>query len=243
MNDFILNFGKSEILILLAMLPAFVIGFIIYKKDVIEKEPFLLLLKLFLFGVLSTGVALFLEIYMQKIFAFSQETNFLSILFRSFIIIALCEELIKWLFTYVITWRGKNFNYTYDAIVYSVFIALGFATMENIMVILFNNVSLLTSLLRGLITVPAHAFFAILSGYYLGLTKSYFARGWNRKAKKNICLSIILPILMHGLFDFLLFTDNTVSIVLVTIFIIYLYFSSYVKVSEASRKSKKITEK
>ena len=48
---------------------------------------------------------------------------------------------------------------------------------------------------------------------------------------------------MHGLFDFLLFTDNTVSIVLVTIFIIYLYFSSYVKVSEASRKSKKITEK
>ena len=103
MNDFILNFGKSELLILLAMLPAFVIGFIIYKKDVIEKEPFLLLLKLFLFGVLSTGVALFLEIYMQKIFAFSQETNFLSILFRSFIIIALCEELIKWLFTYVIT--------------------------------------------------------------------------------------------------------------------------------------------
>ncbi len=243
MNDFILNFGKSELLILLAMLPTFVIGFIIYKKDIIEKEPFLLLLKLFLFGVLSTGVALFLEIYMQKIFAFSQETNFLSILFRSFIIIALCEELIKWLFTYVITWRGKNFNYTYDAIVYSVFIALGFATMENIMVILFNNVSILTSLLRGLITVPAHAFFAILSGYYLGLAKSYFARGWNRKAKKNICLSIILPILMHGLFDFLLFTDNTVSIVLVTIFIIYLYFSSYVKVSEASRKSKKITEK
>ena len=71
MTNFIINFGKTELLILLAMLPSIVIGFIIYKKDIIEKEPIKLLLKLFLFGILSTGVALFLEIYAEKIFPFS----------------------------------------------------------------------------------------------------------------------------------------------------------------------------
>ena len=48
MANLIFNFGKTELLILLAMLPSIVIGFIIYKKDIIEKEPIKLLLKLFL---------------------------------------------------------------------------------------------------------------------------------------------------------------------------------------------------
>lgn len=238
MVDFVTNFGRTDVLILLAMLPSFIIGFIVYKKDVIEKEPVLLLLKLFLFGALSTGVALFFEIYMQKIFSFNNDV--FNMFFRSFIIIGLCEELVKWLFTYVITWKQKNFNYTYDAIVYSVFIALGFATIENIMVILFNNGGLMLSLLRGVITVPAHAFFAILSGYYLGLAKKYMIRGWKKRYNKCMILSIVLPILMHGLFDFLLFADNTISLILVAIFIIYLYFSSYFKIINASKESKKL---
>ncbi len=241
MENFILNFGKSEILILLAMLPSFIIGFIIYKKDVIEKEPVLLLLKLFLFGVLATGVALFFEIYLQKIFLF--DNYFFNIFFKSFFIIGLCEELIKWLFTYVITWKEKNFNYTYDAIVYSVFIALGFATIENIMVISFNDSSVIVSLLRGIITVPAHAFFAITSGYYLGLSKKYLTRGWIKRYRKNKALSLLLPVFFHGLFDFLLLADNVISLVFIVIFIIYLYFSSYLKITRASKQSKKITEK
>lgn len=59
MANFIVNFGRTDILILFAMLPSIIIGFIIYKKDVIEKEPFILLVKLILFGVLSAGISLF----------------------------------------------------------------------------------------------------------------------------------------------------------------------------------------
>lgn len=50
MVDFIVNFGKMDFLIILAMLPSIILGFIIYKKDVVEKEPVSLLIKLFLFG-------------------------------------------------------------------------------------------------------------------------------------------------------------------------------------------------
>lgn len=241
MTDFIMNYGKTDLLILLAMLPSIIIGFIIYKKDIIEKEPIRLLIKLFVFGMLSTGVALFLEIYAEKIFAFALNPGVINVLFKSFVVISLSEELVKWLFTYVICWRDKNFNYTYDAIVYCVFISLGFATVENIIAVLSNDGGFALALQRGLITVPAHAFFGIISGYYMGLAKKCELRGWVHKSKKNLMLSLILPVLIHGLFDSLLFMSSKLSLTLVTTLIIYLYFSSYSKVVRTSNESKKIT--
>ena len=66
----LVNFETHYILILLAMIPSFIIAFIIYKRDKIEKEPILLLIKLFIFGILSSGVALFFEIYLEKLLPF-----------------------------------------------------------------------------------------------------------------------------------------------------------------------------
>ena len=243
MTNFIINFGNTELLILLAMLPSIVIGFIIYKKDIIEKEPIKLLLKLFLFGILSTGVALFLEIYAEKIFPFSLQSNIIGILFRSFIIISFCEELVKWLFTYVICWKDKNFNYVYDAIVYCVFISLGFASIENLIAILSNSGGFTLALQRGLITVPAHAFFGIISGYYLGLAKKYEARRWNKRKRKYIILSLLIPIIVHGMFDSLLFLSSTASLLFATALIVYLYLSSALKVVKTSSEAKKITRR
>lgn len=240
MINFIINNGKTELLILLAMIPSLIIGFIIYKKDIIEKEPISLLLKLFLLGILSTGVALFLEIYAEELFPFSLNNSILSILFRSFIIISFCEELVKWLFTYVICWKNNNFNYMYDAIVYCVFISLGFATIENIIAVLSNDRGVILALKRGLITVPAHAFFGIISGYYMALAKKYEKRRWHKKGKKNLILSLIIPILVHGLFDFLLFMSSKLSLIILTIFIVYLYISSYFKIIKFSNKKSKI---
>ena len=52
--------------------------------------------------------------------------------------------------------------YVYDAIVYCVFISLGFASIENLIAILSNSGGFTLALQRGLITVPAHAFFGII---------------------------------------------------------------------------------
>lgn len=241
MFNMINNFKEIHILLLFAMLPSFIIGFIIYKKDVIEKEPFFLLLKLFLCGILAVGVSLFLEIYAEKIFPFANNQNIIGILFKSFIVIAVCEEFVKWLFTYVICWRKREFNYVYDAIVYSVFISLGFATIENIISVLSSEADFMLAFKRGIITVPVHAFFGIISGYYLGLAKKYENRGWKRRYKKSLLLSILMPILCHGIFDGLLFLSNKLSIILVFLLILYFYYSAYLKVTDVSKLTKKIT--
>ncbi len=236
MKDFIIDFGKTDLLILLAMLPAIIFGFVIYKKDVVEKEPLKLLIKLFIFGILSAGVALLIEVYAENIFTFASKENIIGIAFKSFLIIGLVEEGVKWLFTYFLCWHQKEFNYNYDAIVYMAFISLGFATIENIFAVLANKWDFLFILQRGLITVPAHVFFAILSGYYLGRAKKYYNRNWRNKAKKQLFLSVLLPVIAHGLFDFLLFMSNRIGFLFAFIFIIYLYISSFMKINKVSKE-------
>lgn len=175
-------------------------------------------------------------------FPFTLENNLISIFVRAFFIIGLSEEFVKWLFTYVISWRNKAFNYAYDAIVYAVFIALGFATIENIIAVLGNKGDFFLAFQRGLITVPAHAFFGIISGYYLGMAKRYDNRGWCHKGKKNLVLSLVLPVLAHGLFDTLLFVSNRVTLLLAALFIVYLYVSSYLKVIKVAKETKSIVK-
>ena len=54
-------------------------------------------------------------------------------------------------------------------------------------------------------------------------------------------LSLLIPILVHGTFDSLLFLSSKVSLLMVTILIVYLYISSYFKIKQTSLKTKKIT--
>lgn len=238
--EYLINNFNIILLIILSILPTLLIGLFIYKKDIIEKEPISFLLKLFLLGTLSTGVALFLEIYAEEIFPFSLENNILRIIFRSFIIISFSEELVKWIFTYITCWKNTNFNYMYDAIVYCVFISLGFATIENVVAIFSNDSSIIFALKRGLITVPMHAIFGIIAGYYMALAKKYEKRRWYKKCKKNHLLSFLVPMMVHGTFDTLLFISSEISLIILTIFIVYLYFSSYFKVIKLSGKKNKI---
>lgn len=239
MLDFIIKFGKTEFLILLAMLPGIILGIIVYKKDIVEKEPLKLLTKLLFYGVLAAGVALFFELYLEKFFDMFNFGKFINIFIKSFFVIGLSEEVVKWFITYYVCFNNKEFNYVYDAIVYTVFVAIGFASIENIIAILGNNFDISLALKRGLITVPAHIFFAILSGYYLGEAKKYQKRKWFKKYRRSLVYSITLPILVHGLFDVLLFISSNVSLVLSIILIVYLYISSYFKILKRSKEKDK----
>ena len=66
-------------------------------------------------------------------------------------------------------------------------------------------------------------------------------RGWKHKGKETLFLSLLIPILVHGTFDSLLFLSSKVSLLMVTILIVYLYISSYFKIKQTSLKTKKIT--
>lgn len=226
-------------LFLLAIIPSIIILTMIYRKDK-EKEPKKLLLCLFAAGILSCFVTLFLSNNLESIFPFFNSENvklytknYIYLFVYCFFGIGLIEEFSKWLFIYNITWNNKNFDHIYDSIVYSVFVSLGFATFENILYVMTEGVRV--AILRSIFSVPGHASFAIIMGYYIGMAKLTSVKGNATLSKKYKVLSIILPALVHALFDFLLFSNNLFLLLIFLIFIIYIYIKAIKKVNQFSR--------
>lgn len=225
------------IFLYLAILPSILLGYYIYKKDVVEKEPFSLLLRSFIGGIVAGIIVIILSILL-KVSEFPME-NMTQILIYSFILVALLEEGVKFLITYLLCYKKKEFNYRYDGIVYASFVSLGFASYENILFI-FEHSNLQTALYRGILTVPAHVFFAIFMGYYLGNAKHFKRYKSPKKEKSNLLQAFLIPVMLHGFFDFCLFSGNAAGLIFFLIFIFLLYLICFKKVKEVSDKKQHI---
>ena len=108
----------------------------VYIKDKVEKEPFYLLLLLFLGGIIACIISIYLSILSKQHIFFLNlpytDMNIFQILFKFLIFIALIEEGSQWIINYITLWRNKNFNHIYDPVAYCMFVTIGFATLENI---------------------------------------------------------------------------------------------------------------
>jgi RsiW-degrading membrane proteinase PrsW (M82 family) len=218
--------------VIYAIIPTVILCYYVYKRDVIEKEPFVMLIKLFFLGVLMTVPTYFME---RSIISFLKITQdgFFNCFIMAFFIISLIEEGYKYLMLYLGTWNNRNFDYKYDAIVYAVFISLGFATLENILYV--YNFGTSAAFLRALISVPAHAFYGIASGYFFGLAKSNSKANNKKSTKYCLILALLVPIVMHGIFDFLLLTENEIMLAVFYAFVAILYSISFFSVEKVSK--------
>ena len=211
-------------LLCVAVIPSIIIGIIIYKLDKVEKEPKRQLFHAFLMGI----VAAVLTLALSRILGIMDKTfpiNLKETLLWSFIYIALVEEFLKWGCTYLFIRNNKNFNYLFDGIVYAVFVALGFATLENIFYVTSTNLTV--GLMRAVTTVPAHAIFGICIGYYLSMARYNTIRKDYSKMRNNLICSIVFPVALHGFFNFCLFMNNDLYLYIFYVFVVLLYVLAY----------------
>ena len=150
-------------LFFVAVIPVIVLCFFIYIKDS-HKEPSSLLLKLFFGGFLVTIPILIAELFLSIFFSPDKVSSFILIFIFSFISIAIVEEGFKWLVVKWLGFKNKEFDEIYDIIVYSVFVSLGFACIENILYVYQNGLS--TGYMRAVLSVPGHTCFGVFMGYY-----------------------------------------------------------------------------
>lgn len=231
-----------NVLFILAVLPTIILGTFIYKNDKLEKEPTSLLASLLIAGVGSAFLTLTLSTILVKLIPFfgsEYYTSFdpMSLALYVFVGIALIEEFSKWVFIYSIAWKNKEFNHVYDAIVYCVFVSLGFATFENLLYV-FSSESIASAFSvafgRMIFSVPGHAFFGVLMGYYLGLAKLTSFNGIKDKSKKYLMLSMIIPTICHFLFDYLLMINLEYSFLLFIVFVVIMFSTALSKVKRLS---------
>ncbi len=217
---------KNLILILIAIIPITLLLKYVFDKDAIEKEPFRLLLKLFIAGIFSALIVIALSRELKMILPIDNP------FYTSFIEIAFIEEICKWIFVYILTWKNKEFDYKFDAIVYCIFVSLGFAFIENIGYAFHYGIS--TSLLRAIISVPGHAFFAIYMGYFLGMAKMSYTNFENKEGSIHTIYSILIPTFLHGIYNYCLLGKNDGFYILFILFIITLYILSFKTINTSS---------
>lgn len=230
----------GPILIFLAVIPVIIICTYIYRKDK-NKEPGSLLVKLFLLGIASCFLVLLLSEIVFKIFPFmskgTESMTFFEVMAYSFIGVALIEEFCKWLMVYKGAYSDRAYDEVYDGIVYAVYVSLGFAFFENLLYVVGNG-SIVVGISRGLLAVPGHACDAVFMGYYLSLAKVYSYQGNKELEKKNLILSIIVPTILHGIYDFCLFSQVDILLLVFFVFVVAIYVISIKKISQLSEQSK-----
>lgn len=234
-----------DILFVLAALPVFIILLIIYKKDR-NKEPFKLLISLFLSGFVSCILVLVLSEIMELFLPFMDSKiyskSFTGVLLYSFIGVALVEEVCKWVMVYLNGYNNKEFDELYDGIVYAIFVSLGFAFVENILYVI-KSASLYTALLRAISAVPSHACDAIFMGYYLSIAKHFQIKGKKKGEQKYLIYSVLIPTVLHGIYDFCLMAGYQILVISFIAFVIFLYTISIRKLLLLSNHNRKFVFK
>ncbi|MBQ2942182.1 MAG: PrsW family intramembrane metalloprotease [Clostridia bacterium] len=255
---------EKFLLTIAAILPGILLCIYIDKKDRVEKEPLSVLVPLLIIGALSCFPAGFAEgivigaidnLFGHNVIAYEGSVGtmidgyYLYNFLKYFIGVALIEEGAKWLVLKYGSYKNCEFDSLFDGIVYASFASLGFAIHENILYAL--KYGWITALGRAFLSVPAHAFFGIIMGYYYSMW--YIHKKANEaeillqkngvipadvkkyRYNKYMWLCILVPVFYHGAYDFCCSVNNVFTVSGFYAMVIFLYIYCFCKVRKISR--------
>ncbi|MBN2745513.1 MAG: PrsW family intramembrane metalloprotease [Bacteroidales bacterium] len=210
-----------------AIAPVVAILIYIYYRDKWEKEPLRKLLSALALGALSVIPVLIVEIWLHDLSFNLPLSKRLDAFYNAFVVAAFTEESFKFIALLIIVWRSRQFSEKYDGIVYAVFVSLGFAMVENIKYVLDGGMNV--ALTRAITAVPAHALFGVTMGYYLS-----FARFSLFFKRRNFILALLIPIMLHGIYDFILMSAEPGYFIVFIFYLYYLYKVGFKRIKELS---------
>lgn len=221
-----------------AVAPALAILWYFYRQDRAKPEPKRLVLRIFFFGILSTIPVILLDMYLTNhLQIYLHMPGILYELFVAYVQAGFCEELVKLLVVLFFIYRHHRFDEVADGIVYTITASLGFACLENILYVVGKPFAVAVA--RALTAVPFHAVCSGIMGYYVG--RARFTK-FKSLEIRLILTGLILSVLIHGTYDFLLFISPVFGSLysLLIIPIIYLAFkrvkSKIKKAADLDRK-------
>jgi len=198
----------------LAVAPSIFLLWFFYNSDRYKHESKKLLAVTFLLGAFMIIPALFFELSLKLLFP--QGPTLLDIFIYFLLEVALIEESLKFFAVRVYAYNSKLFNEPMDGLILGVAAALGFATVESIFYVLSSGI--LTALVRAIVSVPSHALFGAIIGFYLGEAK-YHKRPI--LALRGLAAAIVL----HALFDTIAtVVPSVIGIVALVAFVLVLYY-------------------
>ena len=157
------------LLLALSIAPGIAISLFIFLKDRFNREPGINLIVCFLLACLSILPAVIIQLLTTKPLEQFMGSGIAYTAVFAYLIVGTSEEWSKYIMLRFYAFPKKSFDEPYDGIVYSVMVGMGFATVENIGYVMQHGMT--TAFLRMFLSVPAHATFAIIMGYFVGKAK------------------------------------------------------------------------
>lgn len=235
----------SPFLLLAALVPAAFLMVQVYRLDRIEKEPAGLLLKLVLFGALSGLAAGAIEGALTRLLDVTLGGSMLRLVLENFLAVALVEEACKRWVVLKFAWRHPAFDYRFDAVVYCVFSALGFAALENILYV--AEYGFARRGIESAVVCAGALLFCRLYGIYLGQAKMaeramqrYYIELPDETPGQYLRASLLVPTLLHGFWDFSLSVGGGLMTVLFYLFVLAFFIDAYRKLRFAAGSDERL---
>lgn len=221
------------LLFVIAFVPIVSLGSFVYYKDK-NKEPIKILIEMFLAGIVATFITVMLSTLLGILVpGYSELYNsrdYVGLYAFSLISVALLQEFSKWVLVYILGYNNKEYDEPYDMIVYSLFISLGFAFIENLIYVYDGGANV--SLFKAFGDVVLQACMGVFIGYFISLAK--LAHIDKKPYIKYVILSLAVPCILHSILDYLLILGNLVFIFLFIVVIVVAYYFAYKNISRLS---------
>jgi RsiW-degrading membrane proteinase PrsW (M82 family) len=203
------NIGRADTLFVLAVAPAIFLMWRFHHADRYKAESSRLLIGTFVLGGLFTIVCAFVEPKPPA------NAGVVETFFYFLFGVALFEELSKFIAVRLLAYRSKLFDETMDGMIFGIAAGLGFAAVENVFYVLQYGGTV--ALFRAFVSVPGHAFYGAIMGYYLArakFTKKPWLAVWG----------VTIAMLLHAIFDTLSQAAGLFALIVLPAFVWIVYF-------------------
>lgn len=217
----------------IALIPVIFLLYFVHKKDP-HPEQMKFLLKIFGFGCLSTIPVLICESLYDNLMMIPEDYGRFALFWNTFWGVAFIEEIFKWIAMFAMSYHSKKFDETYDGIVYGAFSSMGFACIENILFVVLGF-SMLTGIFRAITAVPGHFCYGVIMGYFL--SKARLNKENGKSSILYILLSIVLPTLLHALYDYFILASTPLSILAWIVFMIITFTGCFILIKKTAKNN------
>lgn len=236
--------------IILGFLPS-IIWLLFYLRQDKHPEPNSMVIRVFIWGMLLAPLAILLEVGLIwltnptvnpfRILSLGGSDNLLRIFLIAALIPALVEEYLKYSIVKLKVLKSPQFDEPLDAMLYCIIAALGFAAVENLLILFQSPLIPLGQALqvisfRFLGATFIHALASAIVGYYLALGLLHSAqRG------KLIIQGLLLAIIFHTSYNCLIITASQINKIAILPVILILILMAVLVSYQFSRLKKELS--
>lgn len=238
--------------IFIALIPGVFWVWFYRREDRKNPEPRKLIIKVFLWGMAITVPAVVFEFAADFFVSFMTSEKFYIAALASFLIIAPIEEYFKYFVIKKGVYENPAFDEPLDGIIYGVVAGLGFASLENILVIFSEGQNAI--ILRFATATLMHAITTGIVGYYLGIAKFALHQvkkeeldekklllssdqdfGQKNKEKSLVSQGLAIAIFLHGLYNVIVSIQTVLALILVVMLLTIMYLLLSAKIQKIKK--------